>query len=1605
MTGIMDPLEVADALRASYLRYLETSFYLKDPSLRKQFSRLLQDETQPPVRQPILEISPGFKSGKSLRDLISDGLFSSDFRHIGTEVLERPLYIHQETALRKAIAEKRNFIVATGAGSGKTETFLYPILNHLLREKESGTLNEPGIRALLLYPMNALANDQIARLRKLAKEFPDITFGRYTGETEQEWQKALGIYRRSFYEEDPLENELICRNQMQVNPPHILFTNYAMLEYLMIRPKDSKLFEGDKWRFVVLDEVHTYSGALGVEIAMLLRRLKERVVRSEVGRLQCIATSATLGGGEEDYPKIADFATSLFGEKFEANSIIGAQYQQLQSGPKPWGKGTKELYGSLRELVFSGNEINFDNIVDVAKSQLSKVALDNALASLPSTLNGKEKCQAFFYALLEGDAQVQRLRSQLDKKHALELDSIKDIDGVVDLVALGAYARKPGNPIPLIPARYHIMARAISGIYVWIDSTGKLQLLSKRYRRYSTNDGQECAVFELASCNRCGEVLLVGVIENDGGHTCLRQPPGVGDDPSVDLHWFALYSGTSDSKVDEDDAADEQEEFKRVPSTRPEPKRLCRICGRIDDTSTFNNNDCKGHKSDVIDLCRIKNKLKRPWPRKCPSCGNIHGTVASRVLTGKEAPVAVISTSLYQKIPATSEGGKASLPGGGRKLMMFSDSRQDAAFFAPFMDNTYNKFKQRRYLVQALEKAGEPLDLEDWARQTRVMAECAGEWEEETGPGRRKRETAGWVLREWIATDRRLALEGAGVAIFHLRKPTAFTELPLLSSVPWNLDRDAQWLLIQVLLDTIRYQGIVSFGEFGLEHSDAIFKPRNVDCYLRGASSKPKKRVYAWEPAENRTNKRLDYLERLLWRKGVSEAQAPALAVLKEIWQMINLPNAPLAKLFECGLSHQYESNLFRLKPKWWQVSLAGNDDIFHCDTCGTVTAFVVESTCPMSGCRGKVIPYSQQERCRNHYHSLFTNMKPIPLSVREHTAQLTKKEAAQIQQDFIMGKVNMLSCTTTFELGVDVGDLQSVFMRNIPPNPGNYVQRAGRAGRRADSAAVIVSYAQRRTHDLAYFEQPIRLILGSIRPPAVHLNNAKIVRRHVHAEALAEYFRENPDVFVNRLESLFDPESHRPDELLDFLSNHPPQIKERLERIIPSELHAVLGLEEWGWLDGHGMGDEDKRETFAERLRNATEDVHGDWQALTQAEESASQNKNHKGAAIFAQQLRTLKKRSLIGKLGTYGLMPKYGFPTEVVELKIRSSDRKAGQVELERDMKLALSEFAPGNQIVANGRVWTSQGIVLPTGERKLHEFRYWHCSTCQYFTVERIVATDDTTDEIRICHCGKSIPANKYIYPEFGFTTAAIQGVRVGEKRPGMKSYSDVYFHETGDEVAFVPLPDFPKISCRESNQGWIHVINDNRDKGFFLCKSCGYMTGNNPHFDPDEGKTHSKPWASDQRCASKNKFMRKIALGYRYRTDVLELCCPGENIEGLQLQNFEDHHSLWLSVLYALINGACRALDIGERDLGGCLYYSSKEHPLLILFDTAPGGAGFVQDIRKHFREVLEEALKLLDCHSCAKDSSCIACLQTYFNQRDHNRLIRGRALEYLGLIAS
>jgi ATP-dependent helicase YprA (DUF1998 family) len=263
-----------------------------DAALRDSISSTLMLD-----KGPYLEATPPYAPGASARVLIDDATLAPGFYDLASDVLpmDRALYVHQEQSIRK-VAAGRNVVVATGTGSGKTESFLLPILDSLVRERESQTLGH-GVRALLLYPMNALANDQMKRLRQLLSAYPHITFGRYTGDTVHDPTEARERFHELNIGEPILPNELLSREEMRATPPHLLLTNYAMLEYLLLRPLDMDLFpaaDDPTWRFIVVDEAHVYDGTQGAEIGMLLRRLRDRVAPNRA--IQCIATSATVGG-------------------------------------------------------------------------------------------------------------------------------------------------------------------------------------------------------------------------------------------------------------------------------------------------------------------------------------------------------------------------------------------------------------------------------------------------------------------------------------------------------------------------------------------------------------------------------------------------------------------------------------------------------------------------------------------------------------------------------------------------------------------------------------------------------------------------------------------------------------------------------------------------------------------------------------------------------------------------------------------------------------------------------------------------------------------------------------------------------------------------------------------------------------------------------------------------------------------------------------------------------------------------------------------------------------------------------------------------------------
>ena len=430
--------------------------------------------------------------------MIEEGEASSLFHSLEGDIpdgekeiqINRGLYLHQERALRKTNKGK-NLIVTTGTGSGKTECFIIPIINHLLREAEEGTLSS-GVRAILIYPMNALANDQMKRLRNLLKSYPEITFGVYNSSTKQNEQDGIAEYGKVYKDANgrpmkPLKNEIVSRDQMQKTPPHILVTNYAMLEYMMLRPKDDLVFSRAKLRFLVLDEAHIYRGATGMETSLLLKRLKARI--SNPANVLHILTSATLGGKEAD-DDIVKFAETLCNASFYAEDII-----RSQSVVPSYDREPVDVPLSM-----------FAELIDPQKP-LNVIADDYGLP-IPDGIPDAE----YLYDLCVSASVYRDLRRITS--HPMTIPEITRAlrathnvtqQDVVNIIGVAAQASK--NKSALIKARYHMFAKALEGAYVTLGQNKKLML--NRNRSITIGD-ENWKVFECAICDDCGRVAVAG---------------------------------------------------------------------------------------------------------------------------------------------------------------------------------------------------------------------------------------------------------------------------------------------------------------------------------------------------------------------------------------------------------------------------------------------------------------------------------------------------------------------------------------------------------------------------------------------------------------------------------------------------------------------------------------------------------------------------------------------------------------------------------------------------------------------------------------------------------------------------------------------------------------------------------------------------------------------------------------------------------------------------------------------------------------------------------------------------------------------------------------
>jgi len=1562
----MNPIELGKQIEERYRRYLKTTFYFKDPALRKSFDEALDSGRL--SKGPYLEATPVFERGQTPRVLFESLLgFQPDEGFLNAVQGDRPLYRHQEEAIRR-VSTGSNVIVATGTGSGKTEAFLYPILLHLYREFRAGDLG-PGVRALILYPMNALANDQRDRLGEICKRLKDsnspfrFTFGQYIGETPEDendsWRHAqdhLAERERQGHSVvesgTPVHGELVLRSEMRRTPPHILLTNYSMLEYLLLRPDDSPLFDNGRarwWMFLVLDEAHQYRGSRGMEMALLLRRLEQRLREGgRIGPFRCIATSATLMGGEQDKAAVGQFATDLFGEAFGAEDVILGKTEPI---PQPTSKKLeRKEYGTLQKVLEKGDSEQ-TLLTNLAEKLNVHFPAGEDLSSRIGGLLQQDARSAALRRLVTGDpVEVHEVANQVFE----DLPEQERVPALSDLVDLLLQARDPSSGAPLLSARYHLFLRSLEGAFVsyWPE---RQVLLDRK--------AGEPIAFEVALCRECGQHYFVAQKNFRGGkiQEAIRDPN--------DVNFGATFLRPIENEG-EKSGEDENEN-----SANKAVFYLCVQCGEARRTKPSCGHE---HFIRVVKEDPPRDEDRADQLAKCGACGY---TAAGRdpvreVVHGTDGPHAVIATALYRALPEER-----------KKVLAFADGRQEAAFFAWYLEDSYRDILSRNLLLQVTRKLSPHtqggLSLRESAKELRNVFLDQRVFPPATGDLELRHEAWLSLYREFLTDEPRISLEGVGVIRWSIKWPDWFEVPQALKSPPWSLTEQEASDLVFILLDTMRTDRAVELrteGGISLNWSDLNL----LASQMRFQIGPPRRRrgVRSWVGQQG---KRAQFLAKVLMRirEGLSEQEAldQAVNVLREIWEALRQSDEKAPSSLDHLLLSVDDAR--RLNPDWWRLHLIRDEDtLFQCDTCGRLQAVSVRSVCPRHRCSGILKPVQARDLEPNHYRLLYRENLPGLLRVEEHTAQLDKEKAREFQREFKDGKIHVLSCSTTFELGVDLGDLDTIFLRNVPPEAFNYAQRVGRAGRRSGYPGFAITYCRRSPHDLYHFSQPERMLNGIVRPPVLSLRNEKIITRHITAVALSRFFRESPERF-RTVENLFvnleDPCGVT--DFKAFLLRHRAELEKSLRAIIPSDMVGELGITNGGWIER--ITGKESRSSLAEA------EVSSDYRIVKDLERTAASQGDYRMAEWAKARARTISGEDVLSFLSRKAVIPKYGFPVDVVELDTQRTqqNQEAFEVMLQRDLSIAISEFAPTSKLVANKKVWTSYGLKKVAGKEWPRK-SYKRCARHNVF-----LQWDHGQDEPPT-PCGDRLVVSQYVVPRFGFVTNRDKPKEPKSRTARVFSTRPYFAGSLGPEPGTVsfPNPEAPLITVRKASPGLMVVLCEGRrEGGFYICRECGAGYRNRP-------RTHKTPYGHDCRGT-----LEQVSLGHEFVTDVLQL--------QFHRQPEKSVDPVWFtySLAYALVEGSAEVLEVPSADLSATVAYSDQ-YPVLpiILYDNVPGGAGLVARLEEEevLKACLESAQKRVSgkC-GCDENTSCYGCLRSYRNQFAHQNLQRGLVMNYLEALRS
>jgi len=1586
----VDVFALREALVGDYRRYAESFLTIRDPRVREHVRRELDEGLLWP--DPRIQLNPSFEPGGWIDELAERGTIHDECRRIFRNGKEGPndagtplrLHRHQTDAI-EAGRTGASYVLTTGTGSGKSLAYIVPIVDAVLRGDARGN----GVKAIVVYPMNALANSQAQELEKfLVHGYPaggsPVTFRRYTGQESEEERAAI-----------------------IADPPDILLTNYVMLELLLTRPVERDLVDAALGlRFLVLDELHTYRGRQGADVAFLCRRVREVC---DADGLQCIGTSATLAGPgtyEAQREEVATVASRLFGTRVRPEHVIG---ETLRRATREYDFASDAAArGQLVERVAGGRPVPADHSAFVADPLAAWIEQTFGVTSEPESGRLVRSAPRTLAGATGAVTELAALTG---------LDDARSEAAIRETLLSGSRHLDPETGFPVFAFRLHQFLSGGSSAWASLDLPAE-RYLTTSGQQYVPGSGRERVLLPLAFCRECGQDYFA-VRANESGVFEPREISDRGRGPGERIGY--LY--VSD---DRPWPHDPEEVLERLPPDWIDPATGAVRRSQRDNLPRRVEVGRDGHEGPGGLEMQF---LPAPF-RFCLACGVAYtarqiadfGKLTSLGAGGRSTSATVLGLAALRSLRAD-----ATLDPEARKLLSFTDNRQDASLQAGHFNDFVEVGLLRSALHRAVAAAGPDglahdelieavvgqlnLDRRHYAADPDVKGIARTQAEQAL------RGVVGYRLyrdleRGWRLTSPNLEQVG----LLHIR----YEELDALAA-----DED-EWIAAPAALAAATPATRGRVARVLLD-----FMRRELGIKVDVLDEQPQERIKQRSAQRLRPPWAIDEDEELIHGARVYPRSRREGDFRGDVY------------LSGRGGFGQYLRRHDTFPEHAAALSVDGADAVIAALLAGLRSYGIVEVV-DDPGASGEApgyqlvaaamrwtpgdgrpahdpirVPRPPEHGGRaNPFFTAFYDtiaQDGQGLEAREHTAQVPADVRAERERRFRAGELPLLFCSPTMELGVDIAWLNAVNLRNVPPTPANYAQRSGRAGRSGQPALVFTYCSSWNSHDQYFFRRPDRMVSGQVAPPQLDMANEDLVRAHVHAVWLAETGAGL---------------GHSMTDVLDVAGEEPSlairaDVREQLERTGASARareRAKAVLDRVDQLDEADWHSEEWLDAALSAALPRFDRACDRWRDLYRAADQAQRTQN----AIATDQGRPPRDREQARRLrreaeaqldlltagaqggqsdfypyrylASEGFLPGYSFPRLPLAAFIPARRTRGQEEFVSRPRFLAITEFGPRAIVYHEGSRYLINKVILPVsgepgGEGPALDSAK-QCERCGYMH-PTLRSTADVCDR-----CGAELPAQlgRLLRMQNVATRRRdrISSDEEERQRQGYEVRTGVRFSHRrtgvavgGDGTPAATLEFGAAATIWRINVGWTRRA-DPAQLGFVLDTERGYWARNDDNAEDPQ-----------------DPLSRRTARVVPYVEDTRNclLIEPGQELDAQGMASLQA----------ALQRGIQAHFQLEESELGAEPLPSAANRRLLMLFEATEGGAGVLRRLLEPgvLAAVAREALDI--CHfdpgtgedrgraeGASEDceAACYDCLLSYANQRDHRILDRHAIRETL-----